>query len=80
MPKRCYREGEHVAKRTDFTQKAIISRTLVTLLLKVVLSREGADVHDSAGLDQAVALCLTATLLASLRLKRLILHDETALL
>ena len=61
--KDCYSQGKGAAEAQWLpTKKQSVLRRLLTFPLKALCTRSGAEVHDSAGLEQAVAYYVSATL------------------
>ncbi len=61
--KDCYSQGKGAAEPQRLpTKKQSVLKRLVTFPLKALCSRSGAEVHDSAGLEEAVAYYVSATL------------------
>ncbi len=61
--KDCYPQGKGAAEAQWLpTKKLSVLKRLVTFPLKALCTRSGAEVHDSTGLEQAVAYYVSATL------------------
>ncbi|DBA96542.1 TPA: hypothetical protein ACH3X1_015414 [Trebouxia sp. C0004] len=61
--KDCYSQGKGAAEAQCLLPKTpSFLKRLVTFPLKALCTRSGAEVHDSAGLEQAVAYYVSATL------------------
>lgn len=54
--------GAAEAHSSPLQKPQSVLKKLVTFPLKALFSRSGAEIHDSAGLDQAVAYYVSATL------------------
>lgn len=61
--KDCHPQGKGAAEAQWLpTKKISVFKRLATFPLKALCTRSGAEVHDSAGLEQAVAYYVSATL------------------